>query len=61
LVISFGFESARWDKFYFLLEFSRLSLLSFRTKYKYAPTLKELVTTAIRFHAITGRDAINKP
>src|SRR5271166_4248202 len=50
--LSLIIESARWDPFYFLLEFSRLSLPSFRTKYRYPPTLKELVNTAIRFHAI---------
>lgn len=32
-----------------------------RAKYKYAPTLKKFVATAMMFHRITGREAINNP
>jgi hypothetical protein len=35
--------------------------LSLRTKYRYAPTLRKLINTAIMFHTTTGREAINNP
>ena len=34
---------------------------SLRRKWKYAPTQSELITTAIAFQAITGRERMSKP
>jgi hypothetical protein len=38
-----------------------VAVCSRRAKYEYAATPSELITTANRFHAITGRDRISRP
>ena len=40
---------------------SNFQAFSFLAKYRYTPTVRKLIKTAIRFHAITGREWINNP
>ncbi len=54
-------QRPRQDRYRFYVCVAGVAVCSRRATYKYAATPSELITTANRFHAITGRDRISRP